>query len=307
MATILKGAPVVAAMNERNAALCEQLKTKGITPTLAVVRVGEREDDLSYERGVIARCGKVGVEVKQFLLPADASQDELLKVIAEVNAEDAIHGCLLFRPLPKQFDDRTVRAALAPEKDIDGITDGSLAGVFTNTDLGYAPCTAQACLEILKYYNIPLSGRRAVVVGRSLVVGKPAAMMPKINKGESMRVFPISNWTEKDIWQYIKREKIDIVPLYFAAKRPVVERDGNLIMVDDDRLPLKEGEVPEYKSVRFRTLGCYPLTGGIESTADTLDEIIEETLSAVSSERTSRVIDNEAAGSMERRKREGYF
>lgn len=177
MATILKGAPVVAAMNERNAALCEQLKAKGITPTLAMVRVGEREDDLSYERGVIARCGKVGVEVKQFLLPADASQDDLLKVIAEVNAEDTIHGCLLFRPLPKQFNDRTVRAALAPEKDIDGITDDSLAGVFTNTDLGYAPCTAQACLEILKYYNIPLSGRRAVVVGRSLVVGKPAAMM----------------------------------------------------------------------------------------------------------------------------------
>ena len=177
MATILKGAPVVAAMNERNAALCEQLKAKGITPTLAVVRVGEREDDLSYERGVIARCGKVGVEVKQFLLPADASQDDLLKVIAEVNAEDTIHGCLLFRPLPKQFNDRTVRAALAPEKDIDGITDGSLAGVFTNTAVGYPPCTAQACLEILKFYNIPLSGRRAVVVGRSLVVGKPAAMM----------------------------------------------------------------------------------------------------------------------------------
>ena len=152
MATILKGAPVVAAMNEANAARCAALAAKGITPTLAVVRVGEREDDLSYERGVIARCGKVGVEVKQFLLPADASQDDLLKVIAEVNAEDTIHGCLLFRPLPKQFNDRTVRAALAPEKDIDGITDDSLAGVFTNTDLGYAPCTAQACLEILKYY-----------------------------------------------------------------------------------------------------------------------------------------------------------
>ncbi|MDD6990852.1 MAG: sulfate adenylyltransferase subunit CysD [Oscillospiraceae bacterium] len=129
----------------------------------------------------------------------------------------------------------------------------------------------------------------------------------KINKGESIRVFPISNWTEKDIWQYIKRENIDIVPLYFAAERPVVERDGNLIMVDDDRFPLKEGEVPQMKSVRFRTLGCYPLTGGVESTAHTLDEIISETLSAVSSERTSRVIDNEAAGSMERRKREGYF
>ena len=130
----------------------------------------------------------------------------------------------------------------------------------------------------------------------------------KIKKGESIRVFPISNWTEKDIWQYIKRENIDIVPLYFAAERPVVERDGNIIiMVDDDRFPLKEGEVPQMKSVRFRTLGCYPLTGGIESTATTLDEIIDETLSSVSSERTSRVIDNEAAGSMERRKREGYF
>ena len=129
----------------------------------------------------------------------------------------------------------------------------------------------------------------------------------KINKGESTRVFPISNWTEKDIWQYIKRENIDIVPLYFAAPRPVVVRDGNIIMVDDERFPLREGEKPEIKSVRFRTLGCYPLTGGIESTATTLDEIIDETLSAVSSERTSRVIDNEAAGSMERRKREGYF
>ena len=129
----------------------------------------------------------------------------------------------------------------------------------------------------------------------------------KINKGESIRIFPISNWTEKDIWQYIKRENIDIVPLYFAAPRPVVVRDGNIIMVDDERFPLREGEKPEIKSVRFRTLGCYPLTGGVESTATTLDEIIDETLSAVSSERTSRVIDNEAAGSMERRKREGYF
>lgn len=129
----------------------------------------------------------------------------------------------------------------------------------------------------------------------------------RINKGESMRVFPISNWTEKDIWQYIKRENIPIVPLYFAAERPVVERDGNIIMVDDDRFRLKPGETPQLKSVRFRTLGCYPLTGGIESSAQTLDEIIDETLSSVESERTSRVIDNEAAGSMERRKREGYF
>ena len=129
----------------------------------------------------------------------------------------------------------------------------------------------------------------------------------RIKKGESIRVFPISNWTEKDIWQYIRREKIEIVPLYFAAERPVIERDGNLIMVDDDRLKLRPGEKVEQKKVRFRTLGCYPLTGAVESDADTLDEIIDETLAAVESERTSRVIDHEEAGSMERRKKEGYF
>ena len=129
----------------------------------------------------------------------------------------------------------------------------------------------------------------------------------RIKKGQEVRVFPLSNWTEKDIWQYIKRENIEIPSLYFAKERPVVYRDGNIIMVDDDRMKLRPGEKIQMKSVRFRTLGCYPLTGGVESTTDTLDEIIDETLSAVSSERTTRVIDNEAAGSMERRKREGYF
>lgn len=129
-----------------------------------------------------------------------------------------------------------------------------------------------------------------------------------INKGESIRVFPISNWTEKDIWQYIKRENIDIVPLYFAAERPYIERDGNIIMVDDDRLTLRPGEEVKHGKIRFRTLGCYPLTGGVLSEAATLDEIVEETLSAVSSERTSRVIDSDGgSASMEKRKREGYF
>lgn len=129
-----------------------------------------------------------------------------------------------------------------------------------------------------------------------------------INKGESIRVFPLSNWTEKDIWQYIRRENIEIVPLYYAAERPFVERDGNLIMVDDDRMKLREGEEIKHEKIRFRTLGCYPLTGGVRSDADTLDAIIEETLSAVSSERTSRVIDSDGgSASMEKRKREGYF
>ncbi len=130
----------------------------------------------------------------------------------------------------------------------------------------------------------------------------------KINRGESIRVFPLSNWTEKDIWQYIRRENIPIVSLYFAAERPVVNRNGQLIMVDDDRLQLRDGEKIEWKKVRFRTLGCYPLTGAMESDAETLDAIIEETLSTVDSERTSRIIDSDGgSASMEKRKREGYF
>lgn len=130
----------------------------------------------------------------------------------------------------------------------------------------------------------------------------------RIRKGESIRIFPLSNWTEKDIWQYIRQEQIEIVPLYYAAERPVIYRDGSILMVDDDRMPLFPGEEIVQKKIRFRTLGCYPLTGGIESDADTLDAIIEETLSAVTSERTSRVIDRDGGeASMEKRKREGYF
>ena len=129
----------------------------------------------------------------------------------------------------------------------------------------------------------------------------------KVNKGESIRVFPLSNWTELDIWQYIYLENIEIVPLYFAKKRPVVERDGTMIMVDDERMPIREDEEIQMKSVRFRTLGCYPLTGAVESEAATLTDIIQEMLLTTSSERQGRVIDHDSAGSMEQKKREGYF
>lgn len=129
----------------------------------------------------------------------------------------------------------------------------------------------------------------------------------KVNKGESIRVFPLSNWTELDIWQYIYLENIDIPGLYLAEERPVVERDGMLIMVDDERMPLEEGEVPEKKMVRFRTLGCYPLTGAVESTANTLPEIIQEMLLTTTSERQGRAIDHDSSGSMEKKKQEGYF
>ena len=177
MAMLLKGAEVAKALTEELHAKTEELKKNGVEPCLAILRVGAREDDLAYERGALKRCEKVGVAVRQVVLPEDVTQEVLMENIHALNADKKVHGVLMFRPLPKQFDDRTIRAALAPEKDIDGITDGSLAGVFTNSAIGYPPCTAQACLEILKYYRVPLSGKRAVVVGRSLVVGKPAAMM----------------------------------------------------------------------------------------------------------------------------------
>ena len=177
MALLLKGGQAAAAMNEKTAARVAALTAAGVVPTLAVVRMGAREDDLSYERGVMNRCAKLGIQVKPYLLEADASQDQLLAVLGEINQDSSIHGCLIFRPLPAQIDDKAVRSTLAPEKDVDGITDASLAGVFTGSGVGYAPCTAQACVEILDHYGIPLEGKRATVVGRSLVVGKPAAML----------------------------------------------------------------------------------------------------------------------------------
>jgi methylenetetrahydrofolate dehydrogenase (NADP+)/methenyltetrahydrofolate cyclohydrolase len=177
MAELLKGAAVVAAMNEKMTAEISALKAKGISPTLAILRVGERDDDISYEKGAMKRCDTVGVAVKNVLLPADVTQDVLMKNVEALNNDKSVHGVLIFRPLPKHLDEEAVRNALKPEKDIDGITDGSLAGVFTGNGQGFAPCTAQACMEILDFYKVDCKGKRAVVVGRSLVVGKPAAVM----------------------------------------------------------------------------------------------------------------------------------
>jgi len=177
MAELLKGADVVAALGEKMTKDMEELKSRGITPTLAILRVGERADDISYEKGATKRCETVGVAVKNIVLPADVKQGELMDNVNALNNDDSVHGVLIFRPLPKHLDENAVCAALKPEKDIDGITEGSLAGVFTGSGKGFAPCTAQACMEILDYYKIDCKGKRAVVVGRSLVVGKPAAIM----------------------------------------------------------------------------------------------------------------------------------
>lgn len=177
MAEIWKGAPVAAALTERLIPRAQALAEKGVTPTLAIVRVGERPEDLSYERGALKRCEKVGIAVRQYLLTSEATQTDLMEVIEEINRDDSIHGCLMFRPLPKHMDEQAACAALSPAKDVDGITAGSLAAVFSGSGAGYPPCTAQACLEILDHYGYELKGKRAVVVGRSLVIGKPVSML----------------------------------------------------------------------------------------------------------------------------------
>ena len=177
MAEVLKGKPVVDAMVARMQGETAKLAERGIIPTLCIVRVGERPDDLSYERGAVKRCESVGIRVQKVVLPADIDQASFDEAFAAVNADPSVHGILLFRPLPKQLDNERARRMLRPEKDIDGFTDASLAGVFTNTKIGFPPCTAQAAMELLHHYGVDPKGKKAAVIGRSLVIGRPVAML----------------------------------------------------------------------------------------------------------------------------------
>lgn len=177
MATLLTGKPVVDRLASDLAPRIEALGRAGIKPALAIVRMGERPDDLSYERTARKRAESLGIAVRPFVLPADASQEELEAALAKVNADAGIHGCLLFRPLPPHIDEARACELLAPQKDIDGITLASLASVFTDGATGFPPSTAAACIELLEHYGVPLEGKRVAVAGRSLVVGKPVSMM----------------------------------------------------------------------------------------------------------------------------------
>ena len=177
MAKLLSGKEVTASLNEEIRKKTELLTAHHITPKLGIIRIGEREDDISYERGATKRCETLGVSYEKFLLPEDASEEMVLNTIAQVNEADDIHGVLLFRPLPRHLDENKIINALAVEKDIDGITDRSMASVFLGKQGGFAPCTPSACMKILDHYGIDCSGKKAVVIGRSPVVGKPAAMM----------------------------------------------------------------------------------------------------------------------------------
>ena len=174
---LLKGKPVADAITEKLRLEVEKLSKKGIVPTLAILRVGKREDDLSYERGAMKGCAQVGIEVKQVVLDGDIDNEQFLKKLEELNQDDGVDGILMFRPLPKQLDEEAATRLLAVEKDIDGNTQGSLAGIYANTGDGFAPCTAEAVMAILNYYGIEMAGKKAVVIGRSLVIGRPVAML----------------------------------------------------------------------------------------------------------------------------------
>lgn len=177
MASLLTGAPVAEALNDRTRADVSLLEKRGITPTLAIVRLGENDADIYYERGAMKRCEAVGVSVKNVIFSESVEESVLIETIKQLNNDTSVHGVLIFRPLPKNINDKLVCQTLAPEKDVDGITDGSMAGVFTGSGRGYCPCTAQACVEVLDYYGVDCKGKRAVILGRSLVIGKPVALL----------------------------------------------------------------------------------------------------------------------------------
>ena len=177
MAERLNGKEVAAALNEETIRRISALKEKGTDVCLAIVRVGERADDLSYEKGAVKRCEAVGASVRKVVLPEDVDVQEFYAELDRLNQDPSVHGILMFRPLPKELDNERARNAIVPQKDIDGCSDGSLAGVFTGTRNGFAPCTAEAAIAVLDHYGIELSGKRAVVLGRSLVVGRPLAML----------------------------------------------------------------------------------------------------------------------------------
>ncbi len=177
MAELLKGKPVADRLTIEIAEQSAKLRASGVVPTLAIVRLGEEPGDLSYEKGAVKRAAEAGVEVKSLVFDRDMTQENLIAEIEKLNEDDSIHGVLMFRPLPKHIDEKAVCEVLDPAKDIDGITSGSLAGIFMDSDVGFPPCTAAACIEMLDHYGYDLKGKKVTVMGRSLVIGKPVAMM----------------------------------------------------------------------------------------------------------------------------------
>ena len=262
MAKLLLGKEVNASINEEIKRKVETLKAQNITPTLGIIRIGEREDDIAYERGATKRCETLGVAYEKFLLPADVKEEEVLKTIDQVNKSEKIHGVLLFRPLPKHLNEDKIVNALAVEKDVDGITDLSMAGVFMGKDMGYEPCTPSACMKVLDHYGIDCTGKKVVVIGRSLVVGKPAAMM-LIKKNATVTV---CHTRTVDMPSVVKEADIVVVA---AGKAGVIDgsylREGQIVIdvgINVDENGKLCGDV-DYATLDGKASAATPVPGGV--------------------------------------------
>ncbi|MBQ3286841.1 MAG: bifunctional 5,10-methylenetetrahydrofolate dehydrogenase/5,10-methenyltetrahydrofolate cyclohydrolase [Firmicutes bacterium] len=278
MAELLKGAAVAAAVTERLQPEVAALKARGVEPCLALVRVGERPDDVYYEKSAVKRCEKVGVTARRFTLPEHASTDEVLQVIEKINADPTIHGCLVFRPLPAGVDDAAVRGALAVEKDVDGVTDGSLAGVITGAGKGFPPCTAQACMEILDHYGVDPCGQRVTVLGRSLVVGRPLALL-LLHRNATVTV--CHSRTGRDDIRRLSREA-DIVCACLGRAEMVDESflsEGQIVL-DVGFNPLPDGSVAGdvHFAAAEKARAVTPVPGGVG--AVTTSVLVKHTVAA---------------------------
>lgn len=278
MAELLKGKAVADSLTEKNIKAVENLKADGIVPTLAIMRVGENPSDLSYERGALKRAENTGVAVKQFIYDADIVQEELLSEIEKINKDDSIHGVLIFRPLPKHIDDKAVCDTLAPSKDMDGITSGSMAGVFMDSGEGYPPCTAAACMEIMDHYGVELQGKKVTVMGRSLVIGKPVAMMA-MKKNATVTV--CHSKTEIEDFKAAGRNADIVIAALGKAKMVDKERLGENQVIIDVGINVDEdgklcGDV-DFDAAEPKAAMITPVPGGVGSvtTAVLMKHVIE--------------------------------
>ncbi|MDR1955876.1 MAG: bifunctional 5,10-methylenetetrahydrofolate dehydrogenase/5,10-methenyltetrahydrofolate cyclohydrolase [Treponema sp.] len=266
MAQILSGKEVAEALTVSMKAEVEALKAKGITPTLGIIRVGEKGPDISYEKGATKRCEEVGAAVKNYRLPEDTTQQALLDVIREANEDLAVHGVLLFRPLPKHIDDNAARAALLPKKDMDGITDGSMAGIYADASQGYAPCTAESVIKILEHYQIDPAGKRVAVVGRSTVIGKPVSLLLLKKNG----TVTICHSKTKDMASVIREADIVVVAMGRAESVGKESFRAGQVVVDVGVNPKPDGSKGTCGDVKFAEVeplvaAISPVPGGVGS------------------------------------------
>lgn len=277
MAELLRGGPVATQITEELRARVARLALDGVTPGLAMVRVGERSDDLSYERAAMKRAEKVGVEVRRFVLPDSCSQDDLRSVIQKVNDDSSLHGCLLFRPLPAALDETAACAALDPAKDVDGITPGSLCGVFAGQPVGFPPCTAQGVVELLVRSGVELAGARVTVVGRSLVIGRPVAMMLQAHDA----TVTMCHTRTRDLAAECRRADVLVVAAGHAATVGADAVSGGQTVVDvginwDDEAGKLVGDV-DFDAVEDRVARITPVPGGVGAvtTAVLMSHVVE--------------------------------